>query len=154
MATQLETIAGYLNARQEVINSGRADQKADYIANASEKSGTYVTVTNNFKDKFINSNNSIAAADVEAKLSISSSFADMVERASTLVKTEGEELETSFAEAKLALDIEEASLAKSITSAVQAIDDLDADARQNFGFSELPAAVATIENALSGSSFV
>lgn len=154
MPTQLGQIASLLNARQAVITNGRAAQKASYIENDTSKSGEYVSFTNGEKSKFNKANADRVTADDAAKLEIADAFEAMRLRASTLIEIEPEAMENSIAEASALLDAENANLAADIIAATTAIDDLDAAARLNFGFSEIDAAVATIENALSGSSFV
>lgn len=153
MSTQLSQIAGFLNERQAVITSGRAGQKDAYISNNSEKSGEYVTYTNELKSGFNKENADRVSSDNDAKLEIAAEFEAMRVRALTLVNVEEGEIESSIAEASALLDAENANLAADIEAATKAIDDLDTEARLNFGFAEIDAAVATIENALSGSSF-
>lgn len=154
MSTQLSQIAGLLNERQAVITSGRAGQKDAYISNNSEKSGEYVTYTNELKSKFNKVNADRVTSNDAAKLEIADAFGAMKERAQTLVDADEFALENSIAEAVDKLSLENANLAADITAAVKLIDDADVAARLNFGFAEIDAAVATIENALSGSSFV
>jgi len=154
MSTQLSQIAGLLNERQAVITNGRAAQKADYISNNSDKSGQYVSFTNGEKSKFNTSNADRATADGASKVEIADAFEAMRVRAFSLINAEEEEVENSIAEASAKLALENANLATDIEAAVKLIDDADELARLNFGFDEIDAALATIENALSGSSFV
>lgn len=153
MPTQLGQIASLLNARQAVITNGRAAQKAAYIENDTSKSGEYVSSTNRDKSAFNKANAGRVTSDDAAKLEIADAFEAMRLRASTLIEIEPEAMENSIAEASALLASNNADLAADIIAATTAIDDLDAAARLNFGFSEIDAAVATIENALSGSSF-
>jgi hypothetical protein len=154
MPTQLGQIASLLNARQAVITNGRAAQKAAYIENDTSKSGEYVSFTNGEKSAFNKANADRVTSDDDAKLEIADAFETMRVRALTLIEVEPEVMQNSIAEAELLLAAENANLAADIIAATTAIDDLDAAARLNFGFSEIDAAVATIENALSGSTFV
>jgi len=154
MSKQLAQIAGFLNERQAVITSERAGQKDAYISNNSEKSGEYVTYTNELKSGFNKENADRVTSDDAAKLEIADAFEAMRVRALTLVNTEPEAIENSIAEASALLATENENLAADIIAATTAIDEADALARLNFGFDEIDAAVATIENALSGSSFV
>ena len=153
MSTQIAQIASLLNTRQEVINASRAELKADYENENNSLSSKYEESFQESKNDFEADNQDRKDENEEEVADHASQFAEMEARALTLVEVEEEEIESSIQEAKDLLSLENANLAAEITAAVKAIDDADVLARLNFGFTEIDAAIVTIENALSGSSF-
>ena len=153
MSTQIAQIASLLNTRQEVINASRASEKADYENENSSLSSKYEKIVQESKNDFEADNQDRKDENNEAVADHASEFAEMYNRTLTLVEVEKGDIESSIKEAEDLLNLESANLAAEITAAVKAIDDADAAARLNFGFTEIDAAIATIENALSGSSF-
>ena len=153
MSTQIAQIASLLNTRQEVINASRAELKADYENENNSLSSKYDEAFQDSKESFEEDNQDRKDVNEEEVADHASEFTEMYNRALTLVEVEEEEIESSIQEAKDLLSLENANLAAEITAAVKAIDDADVLARLNFGFTEIDAAIVTIENALSGSSF-
>tara|TARA_R110000824_G_scaffold8756_1_gene39820 strand:+ start:2096 stop:2560 length:465 start_codon:yes stop_codon:yes gene_type:complete len=153
MSTQIAQIASLLNTRQEVINASRAELKADYENENNSLSSKYDEAFQDSKESFEEDNQDRKDVNEGEVSYLASEFAEMYNRALTLVEVEEKDIESSILEASNLLSLENANLAAEITAAVKAIDDADAAAREKFGFTEIDAAIATIENALSGSSF-